>query len=178
MFSVIRPYREEWINNIDVTMLITLALITALSLYNLQLARIGQGINVWAFAIQFILIVMPLLYCIGYYCTLLWIRTKSRCIDYVKRKLVSDNSALLDDGTEGSRHSLVDSTHVPNFLDYMENTGHMSSRVRLSSPHKWNKNNHGNANHPQPGIINSNQSTSESTSLLTPSSTNTGSGNS
>ena len=178
MFSVIRPYREEWINNIDVTMLLTLASITALSLYNLQLARIGQGINVWAFAIQFILIVMPLLYCIGYYCTLLWIRTKSRCIDYAKRKLVSDDSALLeqsDDVTEGSQHSLVDSTHVPNFLDYMENTGRMRGRVRLSSPHRWNKNNRGNFNHPQPGIINSNQSCSETTPLLTP---NTGSGNS
>ena len=80
MFSVIRPYREEWINNIDVTMLLTLAIITALSLYNLQLARIGQGINVWAFAIQFILIVMPLLYCIGYYCTLL-------CMDTNKIKM-------------------------------------------------------------------------------------------
>ena len=177
MFSVIRPYREEWINNTDVTMLLTLAIITALSLYNLQLARIGQGINVWAFAIQFILIVMPLLYCIGYYCTLMWSRTKSRCIDFAKRKLVNDDAALLDDGSEDSRDNLVDSTHVPNFLDYVENTGRMRGRVRLSNSHRWNAN-RGNVNHPQPGIINSNQLASESTLLLTPSSSNTGSSSS
>ena len=115
----------------------------------------------------------------AHYCA--WIRTKSRCIDYAKRKLVSDDSALLqqsNDGTDGSQHSLVDSTHVPNFLDYMENTGRMRGRVRLSNSHRWNKNNRGNFNHPQPGIINSNQSCSETTPLLTPSSTITGSGNS
>ena len=180
MFSVIRPYREEWINNIDVTMFLTLASITALSQYNLQLTRTGQDVNTLAFAIQFILIVMPLLYCIGYYCTLLWMRTKSRCFDYAKRKLVNDDAGLLeqsDDGSEGSQRSLVDSTHVPNFLDYMENTERMRSRVRLSNSHRWNTN-RGNVNHPQPGIINSNQSGSERTPLLTPSSSNTGSSSS
>ena len=177
MIAVIRPYREEWINNIDVTMFLTLASITALSQYNLQLTRTGQDVNTLAFAIQYILIVMPLLYCIGYYCTLMWSRTKSRCIDFAKRNLVNDNAALLDDGSEGSRDNLVDSTHVSNFLDYMENTGRMSGRVRLSNSHRWNTN-RGNVNHPQPGIINSNQLASESTPLLTPSSSNTGSSSS
>uniref|UniRef100_A0A1X7U7E6 Uncharacterized protein n=1 Tax=Amphimedon queenslandica TaxID=400682 RepID=A0A1X7U7E6_AMPQE len=64
LFAFIRPYRKDWLNNLDCCMFLILASISTFSLYNLIQTRIGSNLNPYAFAIQYILIVVPLLYCI------------------------------------------------------------------------------------------------------------------
>ena len=43
LFALIQPYRKAWLNKLDISMFLLLAIITALSQYNLGNVWIGDG---------------------------------------------------------------------------------------------------------------------------------------
>ena len=169
LIALLQPYREAWINAVDMSMFILLAAISSLSMLNLFRTWIGEEPQIWAFIVQYILIFIPLMYCIAYYSIMLYTRIKS---NWVKKRSVDET--LLEQTEDESDSSLVDSTHVPNFLDYMENTGRMKGRTRVSNSQRRSnrmRNDPGSIN--RLGMINSNQTSSENTPLLTHGSSNT-----
>ena len=56
LFALIRPYKKDWINTLDVGFFLILALITSVSLYNLTQTYVDQPLSLWPFIIQYILI--------------------------------------------------------------------------------------------------------------------------
>ena len=170
LIALLQPYREAWINAVDMSMFILLTAISSLSMLNLFRTWIGEEPQIWAFIVQYILIFIPLMYCIAYYSTMLYTRIKS---NWVKKRSV-DETLLEQTEDESDTSSLVDSTHVPNFLDYMEDTERMRGRTRVSNSQRRSnrmRNDPGSIN--RLGIINSNQTSSENTPLLTHGSSNT-----
>ena len=150
LFALIQPYRKAWLNKLDMSMFLLLATITALTQYNLGKLWIGDGeLSLFAFGIQYVLLFLPLLYCIGYYLVLIFGRTMTRWTPYVKDKYQRfKNRGIQAEQTEEQdefntdRASLVDSTHVSNFLDFMEDSRQIEGHVRLTNSHSWPPNNH------------------------------------
>ncbi len=66
LFAVIRPYKKDFYNNVDATILGILALINVLSMYNIFYAAMDIPLTSWAFALQYLLIFCPLFYMICY----------------------------------------------------------------------------------------------------------------
>ena len=154
LFAALRPYKTDWVNNVDAAMFLLLASISCLSLYNLLFTWLGDNLEVWAFAMQYILIFIPLLYFIGYYLLLFCSKFESyhNALRIRNRRIQAEQPQEQDE-FERDRAALVDSSHVPNFLDYMEDTRH-EHHVRLSSSHSWRAhprdrdNNQPRLNHP------------------------------
>ena len=128
LFAFIRPYRKDWLNNLDCCMFLLLATISTFSLYNLIQTRIGSSLNAWAFSIQYILILVPLLYCIGYYFAFICKRSKGifkRCIATKSNKTKIPEENVED--SHGYQNALVGSTHVPNIMEYIGANNRMRS---------------------------------------------------
>ena len=66
IFALVRPYKNDWINNLDTAMFVNLAAITAISQFELQQTKQGLPFNRVSFAIQIILVIAPMLYLFGY----------------------------------------------------------------------------------------------------------------
>lgn len=164
LFAVLRPYRVDWVNNLDTTMFLVLALISSLSMYHIMLTWIDQTLVAWVFAIQYILILVPLVYCISYCCILIYKSTFAQIKAMPHRNRTSVVIQNNDDTTADNEGALADSTHVPDFLDYVQDSGRLKSRLRLSDANRWRR----QLQRPQSG---------ERDSLLTVSSSN-GSGSS
>ena len=132
LFAVLRPYKRDWVNNVDVTIFLVLAAISCFSLYNLVL------LELWVFTVQYILIFIPLLYFIGYYLVLFCSKFKS-----YHNALCSQNRRIHAERPqqhhefETDHAALVDSTYVPNFLDFVDDTRKHGHHIRLSSSYCW-----------------------------------------
>ena len=61
VFSIVRPYKKTFYNNLDITMWGILAMINALSMYNVYYATQGFALSRWAFVLQYMLIYCPLI---------------------------------------------------------------------------------------------------------------------
>ena len=136
LFAFIRPYRDDWVNNIDCGFFLLLSAISVISLFNLMKTRIGESLGHWAFAIQYILILIPLLYCIGYYLVFVCKRSKDAFKKYTAAKLRQAQEAKdqqNDEDSRGYRNALVDSNHVPSMMEYIG----PQSRMRLSNSASW-----------------------------------------
>ena len=165
LFAVLRPYKTDWVNNVDAAMFLLLATISCFSLYNLVL------LELWAFIVQYILIFIPLLYFIRYYLLLFCSKFKSYHKDLRsrKRRIQAERPQEQDD-FETNHAALVDSTCVPDFLDYVDDTrqhGHHLYR-RLSSSHCWqpcppgsSKFSYGSIGSKKPSVLTSDSSQSE-----------------
>ena len=114
LFAIIRPYREDWINNVDTCIFAILSAVSTLSLYNLQLAMIRQKISTSAFYLQFILIMAPMVYCLLYYSFLIYKWGKEKCL------CSCNNGSHLDDDEETG---LEDSTYLARFFDFVKASG-------------------------------------------------------
>ncbi len=66
LFAVFRPYKKDFYNNLDATIFGVLALINAVSMYNICFTSLDQPLSKWAFAMQYILIFLPLMYMVAY----------------------------------------------------------------------------------------------------------------
>ena len=150
LFALIQPYQKAWLNKLDMSMFLLLATITALSQYNLGKLWIGNGqLSVFAFGVQYVLLFLPLLYCIGYFLVLIFDRTRTRWAPYVKDKyrrfknqgiqaeLIEEQDEFNTDYT-----ALVDSTDVPNFLDFMEDSKQIEDCARLTKSRPSYANSH------------------------------------
>jgi predicted outer membrane repeat protein len=85
LFAIIRPYKKDFYNNLDATILGILSMINALSMYNIYYTSQGFSLSSWAFAIQYILIYCPLIYPI---CYVAWkaLRHRKRVVSQFFRK--------------------------------------------------------------------------------------------
>ena len=136
LFAFIRPYRDDWVNNIDCGFFLLLSAISVISLFNLMKTRIGESLGHWAFAIQYILILIPLLYCVGYYLVFVYKRSKDAFKKYTAAKLRQSQESEdqgNDEDSHGYRNALVDNNHVPSIMEYIE----PRSRMRLSNSASW-----------------------------------------
>ena len=136
LVSSLRPYHKDWVNNVDSGFFLLLAAISAFSLYNNMKTRIGEELDPCAFAIQYILILIPLIYCILYY--LIFIVTRIRGT-FEKYRVARSNQMRKakghknDEDSRGYCNALVDSNHVPSIMEYIE----PQSRMRLSNSTSW-----------------------------------------
>ena len=142
LVALFQPYRRSWINQVDITIFLILATVISLSQYNLLTLWVGSKshLETWPYIIQYVLILLPLVYCVCYYCIVIGGRLRERFILQTrmrrKRKQIqkqqSATAANEDTERKQPQHgieyqdSLVDSTHVPEFLEYIEE----SSRFR------------------------------------------------
>ncbi len=77
-FIIFQPYKNKFFNFVDASFFAILAAISTLSMYNYYLTKTNQKLSPWAFGIQYILIIIPLIYaslCCIYY---LWKKLKSQ----------------------------------------------------------------------------------------------------
>ena len=134
LFALFKPYRIPWLNSLDVGMFLLLVAIIALSLSNLFLTRIDRFNEEggWSFIVQYILIMVPLFYFIIYYGRQFLVHVISKCMPFILKRKQGNEVVVYDD----ERPALINSTHVPEFLEYVENTGR-NSRVRLSNSTTW-----------------------------------------
>ena len=134
LFALIRPYREDWINNVDTCIFGILSTVSTISLYNLQKARIQDNISVMAFLVQFALMMVPLIYCIVYYSLLLYKWSKEKYYGYLNsRETVNVNVYCQD---EEEQQSLDDSSmYATRFLEFIRNSGRYREKepLRLST---------------------------------------------
>lgn len=61
-FVILQPYKNSLFNVVDACLFAILAAISSLSMYNYYLTKVGEKLSSWAFAIQYILIFVPLVY--------------------------------------------------------------------------------------------------------------------
>ena len=61
-----RPYKNPLFNIVDACVFVNLAAISALSMYNLHLSVTGSRLSSWCFAVQYVLILLPHVYMVGY----------------------------------------------------------------------------------------------------------------
>ena len=149
MFGLIQPYRKPWLNKLDMSMFLLLATITALSQYNLGKLWIGDGeLSMCAFGVQYVLLFLPLLYCIGYYLVLIFDRTRTRWAPYVKDKCqqfknrgIQAEQIEEQDEFNTDYAALVDNTHGPNVLN-LETSRQIEGCVRPIKLHSSYVNSH------------------------------------
>ena len=137
LFAIIRPYKDDWINIVDITIFLILIVISLLSLYSLMQTWIDQDISICALIIQYILIFLPLVYCLGYYFALFCTKNTLPCVkSWLGRKSTIIQVKNQQEDNFGYQNALVDSTHVPNILEYIDartsiNEESMSNFVNL-----------------------------------------------
>ena len=133
LIAFIRPYHIGWINNVDYGFFLLLAAISALSLFNLMKTKIDEALNLWAFSIQYILILIPLLYCIGYYLVFICKRSSGTFKRYIATKSHKMKIPENLEDSHGYQNALVGSTHVPNIMEYIG----ANSQMRLTRSTTW-----------------------------------------
>jgi hypothetical protein len=133
LFAIIRPYKKDWINTLDTVFFILLSAISSISLYNLMQTWNGSSnLNKTVFVFQYILIIIPLFYCIGYYVIFFGKNTLAPCVSKVKKK--SKQKPLIQKAQDGFSYcdGLVDSAHVSDFINYVDR-----DRQSLSNSASW-----------------------------------------
>lgn len=121
LLNLTRPYKDDWINTVDILIFLILIVISLLSLQNLMLTWIDQDLSKFAFSLQYILIFIPLFYCIGYYFMFFCTKNKSPCARCLNRQNNNTIQAdVVDENDWRYSNALVDSTHVPDVLEYID----------------------------------------------------------
>ena len=125
LFTTIRPYKKDFYNNLDAVMLGILAMINALSIYNIYFADVGTPLPNWGFAVQYVLIYCPLLYMT---CYVVWkaVKLRKQCLIQCLRRCLgrnlSERTALLSDVLNTSSEASVDEEYR-HFADQVEAFG-------------------------------------------------------
>ena len=129
LFSIFRPYREDWINSLDTVMFINLAAISTISMFNLLQARLDpdKKLNLGVFVLQMVLVFLPLIYFMVYYFKILVYPLFVVCYKKGKKKykikLYQPIEQRVDSDEEYSENEIgmEDSTHVEPFLEFIGN---------------------------------------------------------
>ena len=120
VFLIFRPYKEDFYNKLDALMFCLLVSINTLTMYNYHIVTIGSNPSENAFYIQYILMLLPILYatCI----VVLYMYRK--CLAMKCRKSTfarSDHEEEDEDLEAGERTDLVNE----GFLTFAQSTGRM-----------------------------------------------------
>jgi hypothetical protein len=170
LFALFQPYRKAWINQVDIAIFLNLAAIIALSQYNLETIWMGKSpLTSWAPSLQYILILLPLLYCAGYCIVYIVKRIKDKWMPYFARRRYLKTLDVQNEFEADHKDALVDSTHVPDFLNFVESTNRFGSKkVELMDSLLWKGDVNGDNKSDKPAICDSIKSASddENTPLL------------
>ena len=88
LFAIIRPYKNNFYNNLDAMIFGILAAINTLSIYNTFLTSLDLPLPPLPFAVQYILIFCPLIYMIGYISWLFWSAYKHKILPHVQETIM------------------------------------------------------------------------------------------
>lgn len=118
-FAIIRPYSEEFYNNLDTTIFTILALLNAFTLYSSYRAQESTGVTIhWYYIVfQYFLIYLPIVYIACFLAHRFWKSYKCRIKRYFrKRPCCKSRSLRLVDSEEVTDCSdeLTKRMHVPN----------------------------------------------------------------
>ena len=111
LFAIIRPYKKDFYNNLDAVMLGILAMINALSMYNIYFSSQGLPLYSWGFALQYTLIYVPILYMMSYVAWKLLKRKKALLLQYSRKYLgaqFTERTALLSNVLQESSEETID----------------------------------------------------------------------
>lgn len=126
LFAIVRPYHDDWINNVDTCAFAILTAVSTISLYNLQLAMIQNSISFVAFSVQFILMMIPMMYCLLYYLVLFyqWLKQKHQeCLSHTNR-IKCDRYCHDDASFDGS-------SYITKFFNFIQVSGRYRQREPL-----------------------------------------------
>ena len=125
LFLIFQPYQKPWINKLDIMMFLLLASISSLGMYNLTMTWIGQPLNKEVFVFQYILILIPLFYFIGYLGTVVCLKNKTKLLQLLRKsKIINENLVSVN---SDQLAELTNSSHVPEFLDFIKDTGRLEN---------------------------------------------------
>ena len=139
LFAIVKPYKENFYNKLDIAMFTLLAILNAFSLYNSQRYKFHSRINGVVFWINYLLIFLPLVYIIGYCCylILLW----KGCIEgWTKSESPMSENTVVSDPTSADGDSEDDSGH-PVVYVYSSRRSEEDIPDRLVNPQNYNSRN-------------------------------------
>ena len=122
IFLVLRPYKINFYNKLDAAMFSLLIAINTLTMYNYHITILGNTPSVFAFSLQYILVLLPIVYIsvvMVYY-----LHKKLTCC---KRKVYSvsaDNDEEMETSVDGGGGELTQSA-PEEYLFFMEQTGRL-----------------------------------------------------
>ncbi len=124
-FTLLQPYRKDWHNKLDAFIFTVLAAINALSIHNYYLFTVGQSLSATSFALQYMLIFLPLFYMVGYASYQFW-RTYETSLKALKDRIRDSFSRCIghqNNDRSADEHLSVNSRDPDvdsEFLDYAE----------------------------------------------------------
>ena len=137
LLVLFRPYRKDWINTLDILMFLLLSAITALSQFSILLTWLDlvEGNLVYVFVVQYVLIFLPLFYFFIYHGLFLARRVRHYCSSrsksvFKQKSMTNNTAAIIENFDHDERPGLVDSTHVADFLDYLDDTNRLEDDPR------------------------------------------------
>ena len=145
LFASLRPYKQDFYNNLDTALFSLLAILNALSFYNLAHTLEHSGISPPVFVINYILIFVPFLYISGYiiYQFLMWQNCFTRCLKAMKSQWLSErdpNSETASLTAENSErfYSSTEDDEVPDRLLNPQNYTPNIPSARSTQRNNWN----------------------------------------
>ena len=104
-FIIFRPYKNHLFNVIDSCIFATLVAISTLSMYNYYLTAVGTGLSTWGFAVQYILIFLPLVYMVAY---VMFMLKRKYC---KRRNLLNEGDSFLNFTDEAVQYRNFDGSY-------------------------------------------------------------------
>lgn len=91
LFTILRPYKNRWYNNLDATLFGLLLIINVLTTFNTYMTAIDTDPATWAFAVQYVLIFCPLVYLTGYILRGMW----KKCLQAKRTRSTTETTRML-----------------------------------------------------------------------------------
>ena len=123
-FMLFRPYKNDFYNKVDSVMFVLLAAISTLTMYNYYLTAIESTLSKWAFSLQCVLILVPLVYIIIYCTYYVYVNfLKNRCPNVGASTCPCFRGFQVNDEDEENQ----------NFIEYAEQSGRLAQRELFDS---------------------------------------------
>ena len=145
LFASIRPYKQDFYNNLDTALFSLLAILNALSFYNLAHVLEQSDISIPVFVINYILIFLPFLYISGFivYQFLMWKNCFTRCLKAMKSQWLPESDPNSETASLNLEHSerLYSSTNDDEIPDRLLNPQNYTPNIptaRAMRRKEWN----------------------------------------
>ena len=119
-FAIFQPYKQKFFNCLDFLVIVLLVLITTLTQHLYAHLRIGIGFQIAAWIFTYTLVILPLLYMVGYVVYRSFFGSaccKKYCICKFKRTMPEDQSLSQSTGTRQRRREVSTSSEIPDRLE-------------------------------------------------------------
>ena len=150
LFTLARPYKNDFYNHLDATIFGILATINALSSYNYQIA---DNPSPYIFALEYILIWLPMVYMVGFlfHRCCCWRRSPTETNGYVNLAPFDDSICRHSDDREPLLTKSQQSVQWAQMISSTTITSALASGNRNSSSHEYGSTGSPTPNHVQAG---------------------------